>query len=205
MAVCLGVLMWDLIERNPEVPSLMRLVWTMTVLYSGPLGLFLYWHTGRKQITRDSIWRKGWRSTAHCYSGCGMGEIIGVVITSAILSLGSTWVAVVTFVLAYIMGFSLTAGPLIQEGEPTHRALVDAFYSETASIAAMECSAIAINLWLGANTKLHEPLFWGSLVFSLTMGLFAAYPVNLLLLHYGIKEGMHDPREMARHDMAHQN
>ena len=29
------------------------------------------------------------------------------------------------------------------------------------------------------------------------MGLLAAYPVNLLLIHFGIKEGMHSPKEMA--------
>lgn len=39
-----------------------------------------------------------------------------------------------------------------------------------------------------------EPRFWASLVVSLSVGLFAAYPVNLLLIRFGIKEGMHDPK-----------
>ena len=29
-------------------------------------------------------------------------------------------------------------------------------------------------------------------------GPAAAYPVNVLLIRFGVKEGMHDPREMAR-------
>ena len=41
-----------------------------------------------------------------------------------------------------------------------------------------------------------EALFRSSLV-SLTAGLIAAYPVEVLLVRFGVKEGMHDPREMA--------
>lgn len=42
-----------------------------------------------------------------------------------------------------------------------------------------------------------EALFRSSLAFSLTAGLIAAYPVEVLLVRFGVKEGMHDPREMA--------
>ena len=36
------------------------------------------------------------------------------------------------------------------------------------------------------------------LVVSLTAGLVAADPVNVLLVRFGVEEGMHDPREMAQ-------
>jgi hypothetical protein len=39
-----------------------------------------------------------------------------------------------------------------------------------------------------------NPLFWSSLIFSLTMGLIAAYPVNILLVYFGVKKGMHSPK-----------
>jgi hypothetical protein len=32
---------------------------------------------------------------------------------------------------------------------------------------------------------------------SLTLGLLAAWPVNVALVALGVKEGMHDPRETA--------
>ena len=35
------------------------------------------------------------------------------------------------------------------------------------------------------------------MVVSLSLGLLAAWPVNVLLIRFGVKEGMHDPREMA--------
>lgn len=195
--VCVAVLWRDLQRRNPEIMTLMRAVWLFTVAYSGPFGLWLYWSTGRKQIPRDSVWRRGGRSVAHCYAGCGMGEITGVFVTVGLLSLGNWWVAGVTFALAYVAGFALTIGPLMQEGVGFHQAMIDALASETASITVMEVVAIGVDLLLARNATMADPIFWSSLVVSLSCGLIAAYPVNVLLIRWGIKEGMHDPREMA--------
>jgi len=198
---CVAAVIQDLIRNNPQTMPIMRLVWVLTVLYSGPLGLAIYYWSGRRQIARDSIWRKGFRSVSHCYSGCGLGEIVGLLICTGLLSLGNIAVSIVTFALAYIAGFALTMKPLMDDGEPFHRALRDAAWSETASIAAMEIAAIGVDLALTGNAQLGfgNPLFWSTMVVSLSCGLIAAYPVNLLLIHYGIKEGMHDPRHMAPH------
>jgi hypothetical protein len=189
-----ALLWYDLSRNNKQLPSLMKAVWTFTMLYSGPLGLAIYAYSGRKEIKQDSLWRRGFRSTAHCYSGCGAGEIVGVFIAAGVLSLTNWWIVGITFVLAYISSFALTDGPLMQDDVPFHQALKDAAYSETASIAVMEIVAIAVDLYLARGAKMHELLFWSSLVFSLTMGLLAAYPVNVLLIHFGVKEGMHSPK-----------
>ncbi len=199
---CVLFLIRDLRDRNPEIAGLMKFVWKFTTAYSGALGLWVYWNSGRKQIPRDTVWRRGARSVAHCYSGCGLGEITGVFITMGLLSLGNWWTAGVTFVLAYVAGFALTVGPLVQEGVGFRQAMSDAFYSETASITVMEVVAIGVDLLLAASATMAEPLFWSSLILSLAAGLAAAYPVNVLLVHFGVKEGMHDPREMARHAEA---
>ena len=190
----LGALIWDLHMNNPKIERLMKFVWIFTVLYSGPLGLVGYWYSGRRQITQDSLWRRGFRSVSHCYSGCGAGEIIGIVGTVGLLSLGNLSVALVTFTLAYAAGFVMTVGPLVQEGVAVNEALFDAFSSETASIAVMEIVAISIDLWLAAEATMGEVLFWTSLVFSLSLGLLAAYPINVLLVNFGVKEGMMSPK-----------
>lgn len=199
----LAVLAHDLRHHNPQMGGLMKWVWGLTVLYSGPIGLGLYFYSGRQQIARDSIWRRGCRSVAHCYSGCGAGEVAGVVVAAGILALDNIPVAITTFILAYVAGFAMTVGPLVQEGVAMRQALWDAFYSETASITVMEVVAIGVDLWLAAGAGMGEALFWSSLVFSLSMGLLAAYPVNVLLIHWGVKEGMHDPRMMAQHGHQH--
>ena len=117
---------------------------------------------------------------------------------AGIFALGSSLVVTAgTFALAYTFGYALTVGPLMQEGVGLREALSDAFYSETASITVMEVVAISTDIWLAAEAGLGDVLFWTSLVFSLTLGLLAAYPVNLLLIHFGVKEGMMNPAEMG--------
>ncbi|MFB6085953.1 MAG: DUF4396 domain-containing protein [Halodesulfurarchaeum sp.] len=191
----LAVLIRDL--REQPIGSLMRFVWGFTVLYSGPLGLAVYWYSGRKQISRDTIWRRGFRSVCHCYSGCGAGEVTGVVVALGILSLGTARVAVVTFAFAYFFGYAMTVGPLMQEGVGFREAVIDAFISETPSITVMEIVAIGTDLWLTGDAHIGQILFWTALIFSLSLGLLAAYPVNVLLVSWGVKSGMMDPREMA--------
>lgn len=189
------ILIRDLRQRNAHLMSLMKVVWVLTVLYSGPLGLAVYWTTGRKEIARDSVWRRGFRSVAHCYSGCGMGEIVGVTLAVGLLGLGSYWTAGVTFAFAYAAGFALTVGPLVQGGTALGTAMKDAVIAETPSIVVMEAVAIGADLWLAGETGMGDVRFRSSLIVSLTCGLIAAYPVNVLLIRCGVKEGMMDPRE----------
>lgn len=193
VAVSLAVLVRDLARGNRGIKPLMKAVWFLTVLYSGPVGLLIYWSTGRRQIPGDSDWRRGWRSVAHCYSGCGAGEVIGVTLSAGILALSTLWVAAVTFGFAYLFGYALTVGPLVEDGVAWGEAITDALYTETASITVMEVVAVGVDQYLAGEATIGEPLFWSGLIFSLSLGLFAAYPVNVLLIRMGVKEGMGDP------------
>jgi hypothetical protein len=193
-----GVLWWDIRERNGALPSMMKGVWTLVVLYSGPFGLAVYWYSGRTQISRDSLWRRGFRSTAHCYSGCGAGEVVGFVVLAGILAIGSTLVVTAgTFALAYTFGYALTVGPLMQEGVGFGEAMLDALYSETPSITVMEVAAIGTDLLIASQAHIGDLLFWGALVFSLSVGFVFAFPVNVTLVRFGVKEGMENPAEMG--------
>ena len=193
--ICVAVLAYDIRRHNARTGTLMKAVWFLTVLYSGFLALLIYYYSGRRQIPRDSLWRKGFRSVAHCYSGCGAGEITGVFLAAGLLSPGNTGTALITFGLAYLFGYGMTLGPLLQGGMPLTQALLDTFYSDTATIAVMEVTAIGLDLWLAAWASPGDILFWTSLLLSLTAGLLVAYPVNVLLVHLGVKRGMASPRD----------
>lgn len=199
MVPSVAILVRDLRRNNAHLMPLMKLVWVFTVTYSGPLGLAGYWVTGRKEIATDSLWRRAFRSVAHCFSGCGLGEIVGVIISAGIFSLGNWGISGVTFVLAYVMGFALTVGPEVQGGTPFRQAFRDALIAETPSIAVMEVVAIAVDLAVAGRATISEPLFWSSLVTSLGIGLLAAYPVNVVLIRMGVKQGMMDPRQTEGH------
>jgi hypothetical protein len=192
-----GLLWWDIRKRNQALPSMMKFVWTVTVLYSGPIGLAIYWWSGRTQISHDSVWRRGSRSTSHCYSGCGLGEIIGITLAQGVLAFSTLWVVLITFGLAYLFGYALNIGPLMQEGESFREATKDAFLSETPSITIMEIAAISTDLLLAGTAGMGSVLFWMALAFSLSIGFIAAYPVNAGLITLGVKEGMMNPKEMG--------
>ena len=111
--------------------------------------------------------------------------------------MGNIWVATITFFFAYVFGYGMTLGPLLQDGVSINKALIDTFYSDTATITVMEITAISLDLWLAASASMDQVLFWISLILSLTVGLIAAYPVNVLLFKFGIKSGMGDQRDRS--------
>ena len=197
-AIAVAILLYDIAKNNSAMPGLMKWVWGFSVAYSGLFGLAIYWISGRPGISDDAKWRRGFRSTAHCYSGCGMGEISGMVIAVGLLSLDTVWVVVVTFSLAYVAGFALTMGPMMQEGADAKTAFKDALYSETASITVMEIVAISVDLWLAGEAGMGEAQFWNALIISLTCGFVAAWPVNYVLIRMVVKSGMGDPREYGQ-------
>lgn len=187
---------YDLQTRNSHIPSIMQWVWILTVLYSGPIGVAVYRYSGRKEIPTDNLARKGFRSVAHCYSGCGMGEVLGVLLAVGLLATGNFWASIITFILAYIFGFALNVGPMMQNGMAFADAVKGAFVAETISITVMEAVAISTGLLLGGQAGMGDALFWTSLYVSLSLGLFAAWPANMLLIHFGLKGGMGDPRDV---------
>lgn len=199
VAASLTWVIYDLRHSNRHIPSMMQWVWTLTVLYSGPIGLLCYRYSGRKQIATDSLARKGLRSVAHCYSGCGIGEILGVVISVGFFSLGNIPAAIITFVLAYLFGFAFNIGPMMQSGMAFREAFRGAFVAESISISVMEAVAISTDFYLGGEAGMSDAQFWSSLYVSLSLGLFAAWPANILLIHLGIKGGMGDPRDEQAH------
>ena len=116
----------------------------------------------------------------------------------------SGWpVNLVSFTLAYLIGFAFTLGPLMQAGEAFQVALKDSVVAESISITVMEVVALSVNAGLAGDARIGDPVFWGALIISLSMGLLAAYPVNVLLIRFGVKEGMHNPKHMMEHQGHH--
>jgi len=152
----------DVRSRNQALPSLRKGVWTLVVLYSGPFGLAIYWYSGRTQIDHDSLWKRGFRSTAHCDSGCGGGEVLGFAVLAGLPAIESiTLTTLGTFALAYLFGYALTVGPLMQEGVGFSQAMLDALLSETPSITIVESTRIGTDLLLASQAKMGDLLFWG--------------------------------------------
>jgi hypothetical protein len=130
--------------------------------------------------------RTAFSATLHCLTGCSIGEVLGVVIGSA-LGWGNFSTIVLAIVLAFFFGYGLTMLPLLRSGIALGAALPLAFASDTLSITVMEIVDNLIILVIpGAmEAGLGSLLFWGSLAFALVIAFVAAFPVNRYLIARG--------------------
>ena len=133
-----------------------------------------------------SLNRVAFSATAHCLTGCAIGEVLGVIIGTA-LGWGNFETIVLAIALAFLFGYSLTMLPLLRAGLALAAAIPLALASDTLSIAVMELVDNAILLVVpGAmEAGLDSLLFWASLAFALLVAGMAAYPVNRYLIARG--------------------
>jgi putative flippase GtrA len=133
-----------------------------------------------------SLTRSAFSATAHCLTGCAIGEVLGLVIATA-----AGWSTVpsiaIAIVLAFIFGYALTLGPVLKAGVPLSRALRLAFLSDTASITVMEIVDNAFILIVpGAMAAgLTDAKFWWSLGVGLAIAFMFAWPLNRWLIARG--------------------
>jgi hypothetical protein len=134
----------------------------------------------------QSLNRVAYSATVHCLTGCAIGEVLGLVIGTA-LGLGNLETIVIAVALAFFFGYSLTMLPLLRGGVALAAAIPVALAADTISITIMEIVDNAIVLLIpGAmEAGLADVLFWGSLAVSLLIAGVAAYPANRYLIARG--------------------
>ncbi|HEX5012956.1 MAG TPA: DUF4396 domain-containing protein [Candidatus Limnocylindrales bacterium] len=141
-----------------------------------------------------SLNRFAFDATVHCLTGCAIGEVLGMAISTALGWHDLASIAI-SIGLAFFFGYLLTIRLLRRGGLPLGRAARTAVATDTISITVME---IVDNLLLlvipGAMAAgLADPLFWGSLAFSLAAAFLATWPVNRWLISRGRGHAlMHD-------------
>ncbi len=133
-----------------------------------------------------SLNRLAFSATAHCLTGCAIGEVLGMIIGTA-LGWGNVATIALAVVLAFFFGYSLTMLPLLRSGMALGAVLPLAFASDTLSITVMEIVDNLVMLLVpGAmESGLASLLFWGSLAFALAVAFVAAFPVNRYLISRG--------------------
>ena len=133
-----------------------------------------------------SLNRLAFSATAHCLTGCAIGEVLGLVI-GTILGWGNAATIVLAVVLAFFFGYSLTMLPLLRSGLALATVLPLAFASDTLSITIMEIvdNLIVLVIPGAMDAGLGSLLFWGSLAFALAVAFVAAFPVNRWLIARG--------------------
>jgi hypothetical protein len=138
-------------------------------------------HTAHPTTTSMAV-----SATLHCLTGCAIGEILGLV-TGTAAGLGNGTTIVVSILLAFLFGYSLSTLPLLKAGLALGAALGVVLAADTLSILTMEAvDNIVVAVVPGAmGAGLVNPLFWVSMMLSLATAFVAAFPVNRYLLQQG--------------------
>jgi hypothetical protein len=125
-------------------------------------------------------------ATLHCLTGCAIGEVLGMVIGTA-LGWHNLATVVLSIALAFVFGYALTMRSVLHSGLPLAAALGVALAADTVSITVMEIVDNALMLVIpGAmDAGATSPLFWGALVLSLAVAFVLTVPVNRWLISRG--------------------
>ncbi|WP_420081042.1 DUF4396 domain-containing protein [Streptomyces sp. JL4002] len=131
-------------------------------------------------------WAVAARATLHCLTGCAIGEVLGMVIGTA-LGWGNVQTMVLAIVLAFFFGYALTLRGILAAGVGFRAAVRVALAADTLSIAVMELiDNGVIALWPGAmDAHLSEPVFWIVLAIALAAAFVITTPVNKWLIGRG--------------------
>ncbi len=149
-------------------------------------------HTGAQapdaqgRAAGPSLNRLAASATIHCLAGCGTGEVLGVVIGTA-LGWGMVSTIALAVTLAFLFGYAMTMIPLMRAGLGLRKSIRIGLAADTASITIMEIVDNVIILVIpGAMAApLDSPLFWGSMALALVAAGLAAFPVNRWLIARG--------------------
>jgi uncharacterized protein DUF4396 len=136
--------------------------------------------------SNSSLNRTAFSATLHCLTGCAIGEVLGIVIGTA-LGWSNVATIMLAIALAFFFGYGLTMLPLLRSGMALGAVLPLAFASDTLSITVMEIvdNLIIVAIPGAMDAGLGSLLFWGSLAFALVVAFIAAFPVNRYLISRG--------------------
>lgn len=139
-------------------------------------------------MSSNSNHRLAYQATVHCLTGCGIGDILGVVIAT-LFGLSYINRIEIGIILGFILGFSFGIIPLIKSNMSFIESAKVILAGEIFSILAMEAAeALTEFLFPGMRRSgiLHTG-YWLGLIFALFAGFIAAYPVNLYLVKKGVR------------------
>ncbi|QQC90202.1 DUF4396 domain-containing protein [Streptomyces alfalfae] len=144
-------------------------------------------HGGHGGHAREGVsWAMAAKATLHCLTGCAIGEILGMVIGTALMW-GNVPTMALAVTLAFLFGYSFTLFAVLRSGLDFRSAVKVALAADTVSIAVMELVDNGIvALTPGAmDAHLSDGLFWSALLGGFAVAFLITTPVNKWMIGRG--------------------
>ncbi len=193
-------LIYDL-ETNTPAQWVMKLAWILIVLYTGPLGLFIYMLSCREPLpgTHDEFIAAHWKQSAgslmHCVAGDATGIILGAIVTYH-LQLPNGIDLLIEYAAAFVVGLFIFQALFMKSmaGGNYLEAVKKTFFAETVSMNFVMVGMIPVMAILRMKIPGGDDpkglMFWGISSAATIAGAITAYPANSWLVGSGLKHGM---------------
>ena len=147
-----------------------------------------YGHHHSGHVGGESYLRLAFTTTLHCLLGCGLGEVVGMIIARAV-GLDTVSSIALAVVLGFVFGFVLGMRPLLKAQFEFARAFKTVLIAEGLSIAVMETAEVLVEVFTPGvmEAGLTDWIFWVGMGLALAAGFVAAFPVNLILVRKGVR------------------
>lgn len=134
----------------------------------------------------STSWAMAAQATLHCLTGCAIGEVLGMVIGTA-LGFHNAGTVVLSIVLAFVFGYALTMHGVRRAGLDLRAAMKVALAADTVSILVMELidNTAMVAIPGAMDAGLGSWLFWASLAGSLVLAFLITTPVNRAMISRG--------------------
>lgn len=199
---------WDLFTRTPEM-KVMKWGWGLVTLYTGPVGLLIYWFSCREPAPDTHawfitpLWKQAVGSTIHCAAGDATGIIVAAAITGFFgLRMGQDiWVE---YAAGFALGLLIFQALFLKDmmGVSYGEAVRDTFLPEWISMNAMMAGMLPVMVILMTRDmramQASSPWFWASMSAATLVGVVVAYPVNYWLVKNKLKHGMGTERALGK-------
>ena len=193
-------LVYDLQTNTPSM-GIMKLAWFLIVLYTGPVGLFIFFLTCRQPLpgTHDEYIKPHYKqaigSMIHCIAGDATGIILAAIVTFH-LGLPNGLDLIIEYSTAYLFGLLIFQALFMKSmlGGNYFVAIKKTIFSETVSmnmvmVGMIPVMAIGRGLIPGGDDP-KGLMFWGIASAATLAGGLTAYPINSWLVRSGLKHGM---------------
>ena len=207
-AISVAYVAWDLFTNTPEM-KVMKWGWILVTLYTGIVGLIIYWFSCREPAPNthekfiSPLWKQSVGSTIHCMAGDATGIIVAAAMTS-LLGLPMGIDAVIEYFAGFAFGLFIFQALFMKDmlGGSYWDAVKSTVLPEWLSMNAVMAGMIPVMIILmTSDMRSMEPTsirFWGIMSFASLVGAVLAFPVNYWLVANKLKHGMGTERALGK-------
>lgn len=192
-------LLWDQFTNTPSM-RVMTWAWVLLILYTGPIGLFVYFMSCRQPLsgTHDQFISAHWKQAVGSLIHCVAGDATAIILIAVILNyfpVSNGVEVIIEYIVAYLFGLLIFQALFMLSMYKNYgQAIVKTIFPETVSMNMVMTGMFPVMIVLAFLYPISKDpgtiYFWGRMSAATLAGFLVAYPINSWMVKRKIKHGM---------------